>query len=124
MADGSSFSQNFILKDIELYPKLHPDKYELGCGSYGKVRMAKYCHTICAAKEIHYNLYNNATEEEIRRTVNKFMNECERCSTVRHPHIVQFLGVYYPSPTNDSLPLLIMEKMDYNLEKFIKEHST
>jgi len=40
-----------------------------------------------------------------------------------HPNVVQFLGIYYPSP-KDKLPWLIMEMMYTNLTSLIEKYET
>ena len=42
-------------------------------------------------------------------------------STLRHPHIVQFLGICY-LPDAADIPALVMEKLDYNLQKAIVKY--
>jgi len=42
------------------------------------------------------------------------------CSELRHPNIVQFVGMYQPSNLEfGSLPALVMEKMDRNLFEYV-----
>ena len=73
------------------------DRDELGRGAYGKVYAIKYCETICAAKQIHSILVEEVGQVEMQRTIESFMRECRQCSTLRHPNVIQFLGVYYPT---------------------------
>ena len=67
---------------------------ELGRGSYGRVFTVKYQGVVCAAKEIHRILIENVSLEEKRTIIDKFVRECHQCSTIHHPNIVQFSGVY------------------------------
>ena len=71
---------------------------ELGRGAYGRVYAVNYHGTICAAKEIHSILVEEVGEVEMQRTVESFMRECSQCSTLRHPNVIQFLGVIIPLP--------------------------
>lgn len=91
---------------------------ELGRGAYGRVYKAKYCGKICAAKESHLIL----AEADAQQTIQSFLRECERCSKLRHPNIVQFLGVYFPEGDKAAfrLPAMIMELMESNLTSFLK----
>ena len=82
--------QGFVLKGITLL-----NRKEIGRGAYGKVYAVKYCQTVCAAKEIHSILIEDVGEAERRLTINSFLRECRQCSMLRHPNVIQFLGVYY-----------------------------
>ena len=73
------------------------DRDELGRGAYGVVYAVKYCQTICAAKQIHSILVEGVGQAEMQRTIESFMIECRQCSILRHPNVIQFLGVYYPT---------------------------
>ena len=99
---------------------------DLGRGAYGRVYAVKYCQTICAAKEIHSILIEGVGKVEMERTVESFMKECRQCSTLRHPNVIQFLGVYYPirarSATMVKLPVMVMEMMADNLTSFVEKH--
>lgn len=98
---------------------------ELGRGAYGRVYEVT-CHgKPCAAKEIHSSLVDGV---ESRRIVESFLRECQRCKTLRHPNIVQFFGVYYPSEGDVltaslklRLPTMVMELMASNLSSFVKQ---
>ena len=100
---------------------------ELGRGAYGIVYAVKYCQTICAAKEIHSILVEGVGQVEMQRTIESFMRECRQCSRLRHPNVIQFLGVYYP-PTGVGganrmrLPVMVMEMMADSLTSFVEKH--
>ena len=47
----------------------------------------------------------------------RFEQECEVLHTLRHPNVIQYLGMYQDPDTN--LPVLLMELMDYNLTHFL-----
>jgi len=104
---------------------------ELGRGAYGRVYAVKYCGTICAAKEIHPILVEEVGDVEMRRTVESFMQECRQCSALRHPNIIQFLGVYFPSAEEGRadvqggrmrLPAMVMEIMVDSLTSLVDKH--
>ena len=122
MASGDDF-QGLVLKGVT---KL--DRKELGRGAYGRVYAVKYCGTICAAKEIHSILVEEVGDVEMRRTVESFMRECRQCSTLRHPNVIQFLGVYYPSVGAGGvqgrmwLPVMVMEMMVDSLTSLVDKH--
>ena len=96
----------------------------LGIGSYGKVCKAKCDDLLCAAKLIHETLFDptaqqlTAPQREHRLPMRRFEQECEFLSTIRHPNIVQYLGIYRDPDTG--LPALLMELMDDSLTHFLE----
>ena len=96
----------------------------LGIGSYGKVCRAKCDDLPCAAKLIHETLLDPiaqqliAPQREHRLPMRRFEQECEFLSTIRHPNIVQYLGIYRDPDTG--LPALLMELMDDSLTHFLE----
>ena len=102
------------------------DRDELGRGAYGKVYAVKYCQTICAAKQIHLILVEGVGQVEMQRTIESFMRECRQCSRLRHPNVIQFLGVYYPTGEDGAnrmrLPVMVMEMMADSLTSFVEKH--
>ena len=111
--------QTVGFKDIHLFK----DQI-LGIGSYGKVCKAKCDDLTCAAKLIHETLFDpNAhlllpPQKEHKLPIRRFEQECEFLSTIRHPNIVQYLGVYQDPDTG--LPVLLMELMDGSLTLFLE----
>ena len=97
----------------------------LGIGSFGKVCRATYGSLPCAAKLIHETLFDPEAfklvppEKEHRLPFKRFEQECEVLHNLRHPNIIQYLGVYEDPDTN--LPVLLMELMDVNLTQFLKD---
>ena len=63
---------------------------------------------------------------EMQRTIESFMRECRQCSTLRHPNIIHFLGVYYPTAMGGAnrmrLPVMVMEMMEDSLTSFVEKH--
>ena len=120
MASSASI-QGFVLKGVTSL-----NRNELGRGAYGKVYAVKYCQTVCAAKEIHSILIEDVGETERRLTIESFLRECRQCSTLRHPNVIQFLGVYYPIATGGAnrirLPVMVMEMMADSLTSFVDKH--
>ena len=118
--DSGKGIQGFVLKGVTLNRK------ELGRGAYGKVYAVKYCETICAAKEIHSILIEDVGETERRQTIDSFLRECRQCSMLRHPNVIQFLGVYYPTGVDGAnrmrLPVMVMEMMADSLTSFVEKH--
>ena len=96
----------------------------LGIGSYGKVCKAECDGLLCAAKIIHETLFDPtaqqlvAPQREHRLPIRRFEQECEFLSTIRHPNIIQYLGMYQDPDTH--LPVLLMELMDDSLTHFLE----
>ena len=98
------------------------DGKELGRGAYGRVFTVKYCGHSFAAKEIQRNLLDGVSDEERDAVVKSFLQECYRCVNLRHPNIVQFIGVYW-SQWQQHLPVMVMEMMECSLTSFIHDKS-
>ena len=117
-------NDNFEGLELKGVTKLNRD--ELGRGAYGRVYAVKYCQTICAAKEIHSILVEGVGQVEMQRTIESFMRECRQCSTLRHPNVIQFLGIYYQTGEGGAnrmrLPVMVMEMMADSLTSFVDKH--
>ena len=83
----------------------------IGAGAYGSVEEVMISGAVCAAKKIHDVFQDRSAipEAEIRKASAQFVRECQLMSTLRHPHIVQFLGVC--SLPGSRLPALVMERL-------------
>ena len=84
-----------------------------------------YYGTLCAAKEIHSILLESVNRQELERTKTTYLRECRQCCALRHPNIVQFLGLYYPPSTSQSgggskLPVIVMELMEESLKSYVE----
>ena len=119
-----AYNDHFEGLQLKGVTKLNRD--ELGRGAYGIVYAVKYCQTICAAKQIHSILIEGVGQVEMQRTIESFMRECRQCSRLRHPNIIQFLGVYYPTGEGGAnrmrLPVMVMEMMANSLTSFVEKH--
>lgn len=118
----ASSEVNTLLKDVTI-KGVKPLRNELGSGAYGRVFTVEYRGVVCAAKEIHSILIENVTPVEKRAIIDKFVRECHHCSTINHPNIVHFLGVYYASKRSE-LPIMVMELMDTNLTSFVEDNQS
>ena len=89
----------------------------LGSGSYGKVCKAKLNELPCAAKLLHIILFQfeDPRSQTIRR---RFEQECEILKNMRHPNVVQYLGMTHDPQSG--LPILLMELLDGNLTNFLE----
>ena len=85
----------------------------LGSGAYGVVCKAKLNELPCAAKLLHRVLFHPIIQR-------RFEQEHELLQSLRHPNVVQYLGVTLDPQSG--LPILLMELLDGNLTDFL-EHS-
>ena len=98
----------------------------IGSGSYGAVREAKCDELLCAAKTLHPTLFDRtghfqiAPVKERTLSIGKYEIECEHMTMVRHPNIVQYLGLH---KDEIGLPVFLMELMDNNLTEYLQESS-
>ena len=93
---------------------------EIGVGAYGRVFEVDYYGTLCAAKEVHSVLVRGVSPEGFHQVRDNFLKECQQCAELRHPTVVQFLGVYYKP--GSPIPILVMEKLDKSLRSTLECH--
>ena len=90
---------------------------ELGHGSYATVQELEYMGLKCAGKKIHDLLLRQG---DASYTLRRFEEECRLLSQVRHPNIVQFLGVHFQHGVR--VPILVMEYLPTNLTSCIEQY--
>ena len=101
-----------------ILPNVRQIGRQLGKGAYGRVEEVEIPGAICAAKSINEELLHLGTPEGIKHITTAFVKECRLMSALRHPRIVQFLGVSYLS--GSELPSLVMECLDTNLHQLLE----
>ena len=93
----------------------------LGNGAYGEVLEARIPGAVCAVKKMHNFLETQekdwVDQEMVEENRRKFVQECELMSCLRHPHIVQFLGVC-EFPGSDT-PALVTELLLTDLHSLL-----
>ena len=112
-------------KSLEAYKldNVRVTDHELGRGSYAVVLELNYKGLKCAGKKIHDLLLTVEDEndsQDNRSIIVRFEKECQLLSQVRHPNIVQFLGVHFQD--NMQSPFLVMEFLPMNLASCIKRY--
>ena len=107
--------QSMILHDVSRTGRT------IGSGSYGSVEEVAIPGAFGAAKKIHDFLTkqdpNWLAKEVADGNIQKFLSECTMMSRLRHPHIVQFLGLWFEA---DSSLYLVMEKMMTSLHDILE----
>ena len=99
-----------------------------GAGSYGSVYRIHLNGINCIAKRIHDILLGQGREKGVniddkRAAYQKFYTECVLLSRMRHPNIVQFMGVYYGPQRDYGKELtLVMERLYLNLEDCLEQY--
>ena len=100
------------------YQSFHINKSQpLGHGSYGAVYKAKCDQLPCAAKVLHQTILD-PLDPGSDKIMQRFRQECEFLSSIRHPYIVQYLGM--TRDRESGLPVLLMELLDESLTKMLE----
>ena len=94
---------------------------KLGSGSDATVFEVDWNGTVCAAKRLHEILLEDQSVGGVAKLISNFEAECLTWSKLRHPGVVQFLGVHMDRRSR--LPVLVMEKMDTSLRTYLENHS-
>ena len=100
------------------YRNFHINKSQpLGHGSYGAVYKAKCDQLPCAAKVLHPTILD-PTDPGAGKIMERFQQECAFLESIRHPNIVQYLGI--TRDPESKLPVLLMELLDESLTKMLE----
>ncbi len=94
-----------------------------GSGSFGYVFKVTVGGAECIAKKLHSAFVSKSVVSSLerRRFLSKFRNECIILSKLRHPNIVQFVGVHCGSRGSADLTL-IMECVRSDMNRFMSEN--
>ena len=100
------------LKEFELVDIVDEGE-EIGRGAYATVVKLKFRGLKCAGKRL-YSALSSECEDAVQREASyqRWCKECTILGTLRHPNIVQFLGIYLKT---NSIPLLVMEFVPFTL---------
>ena len=112
MAKFAGF-ESYQLKGVEV------TETKIGEGSYATVHELKYMGLKCAGKKIHGELLKQG---DTSYSILRFEEECQLLSQIRHPNIVQFLGVHFHGGAQ--IPTLVMEFLPTNLTSCIEMYGT
>ena len=118
---ASSILDQFSVTSVEGLEK----GKEKGRGCYGAVYEVRVHGSPCIAKRLHSILVGNGgdvlvSKVERRAVIDRFREECVLLSSLRHPNVVQFMGVHYGRDEADIS--LIMEYMHMDLDQCMKTY--
>ena len=108
--------REYSLESIECTGKV------IGRGSYAVVLEMCYYGLRCAGKKFSTDLCGRSVgDQRVGDTIRRFAEESRLLSQLRHPNIVQFLGVYFQRGT--SIPVLVMEFLPATLAQRIDKNT-
>ena len=99
--------RSFVLSNVQLTGT------NIGGGAYGKVD--EVALSVRAAAKIYSVLPGDLLDQS--KAKSEFVRECQLMNTLRHPNIVQFLGVTFFSGSR--LPALVMERLLMSLHDLL-----
>ena len=92
----------------------------IGYGRFCSVERIDVTGAVCAAKLLYNSFLKGAKDPGdplIKKESERFEKECQLMSTLRHPNIVQFLGIaFFPG---SPLPALVMERLLTSLQDLL-----
>ena len=109
--EGAPQLSSFLLHHVT------PTGKQLGGGSYGVVDELEMDGLVCAGKKMHDTLID-PENQGAQRMVDKYYRECSLLSELRHPHVVQFLGICFLP--DSQLPVLVMERLQGSLDELLE----
>ena len=109
--------QPLILHDVT------PTGVTIGAGAFGNIEEVAIPGAVCAAKSIHRFLAEEekdwVAKKVVDKNIKKFIAECKIMGRLRHPNIVQFLGLWFSQPKESCVPAIVMEKMLMSLHNLL-----
>ena len=112
---GRSSLRPFLLDGITL-----TDERNIGDGSYATVVPLSFRGLKCAGKKLHTIFFENASPQEKEHMIDRFQEECQLLGRLKHPNIVQFLGVRFEDGSD--LPVLVMEFLHCTLSECVDRY--
>lgn len=99
----------------------------LGEGAYGVVKLGKYHGLTVAVKKLLPSFFPaevdmKQLDDEAQVILESFFNECSKLSKVRHPNVIQLLGITVDAKTR--LPAIVMELMHESLTRLLRRSAS
>lgn len=118
----ANFPKDYLIDGIQVI-----DESKIGEGAYGIVKLAKYQGLTVAVKKLLPSFFPTGVDtknldEEAQIILESFFNEMSKLSKIRHPNVIQLLGVTLDSQTK--LPTIVMELMHESLSHLLKRTSS
>jgi serine/threonine protein kinase len=110
-----------FLVDVEGLERAAEEIERHGSGAYGYVFKVSVGGVERIAKKLHSSFVDpsQVSVRERESIASKFRNECVILSKLRHPNIVQFIGVHYGRRGRDDLTL-IMECVNSDMDEYLR----
>ena len=118
MAENLSLHGSF--KDFELHGVLNTQEVVRN-GKYASTIELKFHGLKCAGTKINAAFYNEASPTEKMNIQKKLKHECKVLSNLRHPNIIQFIGVTHD--TDNLLPMIVTEFLPATLNATLHKDS-
>ncbi len=107
--------KDYIISGVEVL-----EDQLLGEGAYGVVKLGIFYGLQCAVKKLKPSMFPAGMKQLDQQTeliLQSFYNECEKMSKIRHPNVVQLLGVF--TDHSNKLPVIVMELMSESLSRLL-----
>ena len=112
----------FLIKSVKgLEECADKEEKQAGHGAYGYVFRVKVNGVERIAKKIHKAFVKKVSATEKQGIRSKFRAECVILSKLRHPNVVQFVGVHYGRGGMTDLTLF-MECLSSDMDDFLSAH--
>ena len=108
----------YVIRDVEGIEDAVKEEKQAGKGAYGYVFKVKVGGVERIAKKLHSAYVNQVSSREKEGITTKFRAECITLSKLRHPNVVQFIGVHYGRRDKTDLTL-IMELLSSDMDEFL-----
>ena len=118
----ANFPKDYVIEGIDVI-----EDRKLGEGAYGIVKLANYKGLTVAVKKLLPSFFPSGVsvkklDEEAQIILESFFNECSKLSRIRHPNVIQLLGITIDKQT--CLPAIVMELMYESLTQLLKRTSS
>ena len=121
MAERNDELSAFLIKQTGIDECAEREEKQALRGAYGFVFKVTVQGVERIGKKLHSAYVNNVSGREKQVVTSRFRDECVILSKLRHPNIVQFIGVHYGRRGKTDLTL-IMECVSSDMHEFLEHH--